>query len=381
MVSALRAGEPQRSVARRFGVGLATVQLWLARSGGRPLDTVDWGDRPSAPARTRRTAAETEDLVLDVRRALREESALGEYGAVAIRRELEARGAAGPLPSVRTIGRIVERRGLLDGRRRVRRPAPPPGWYLPDLRARRVELDSFDFIDGLWLRGGTPLDVLTGVSLHGGLGLARPASGLRSDEVVALLDEHWRGAGLPAYAQFDNDARFVGGASVRDSIGAVIRFCLAAGVTPVFAPPRETGFQAAVEAFNGRWQRKVWNRVWAASLEELQARSAAYIAASRARSASRIEGAPPRLPVIGRADPRAPARGRIVFVRRTSDAGSVTVLNRPYPVDPRWPNRLVRVELDIDARRLAVFALRRREPDRQPLLAELPYDPPARWFR
>ena len=197
MVAAVRDGEPMRSVARRHGVGLATVQLWVARAGGRPLGDVDWRDRPSAPGRTRRTGPDTERLVLELRGSLRDASALGEHGAAAIRRELEALGGPGPLPSVRTIGRILERGGALDGRRRVRRLAPPAGWYLDDLRERRAELDSFDFIDGLWFRGGVPLDVLTGISLHGALPLAVPASGLRSGEAVAALEAHWRRAGRP----------------------------------------------------------------------------------------------------------------------------------------------------------------------------------------
>ena len=298
MVAAVRDGASQRSVARRFGVSLATVQLWLGRSAGRPLDTVDWVDRPPIAAHVGRTATEIETLVVETRRRLREESVLGEYGAAAIRRELTGLDTlAGPVPSVRTIGRILERRGALDARRRVRRPAPPPGWYLPDLRARRSELDSFDFIDGLWLRGGIPIDVLTGISLHGALAAAWPASGLRSGQAADLIEAHWRTVGKPRYAQFDNDARFIGGASVRDSIGTIIRFCLAAAVTPVFAPPRETGFQAAVEAFNGRWQRKLWLRFWNPSLPELQDRSAAYIGAVRRAAAVRIEAAPGRDPI------------------------------------------------------------------------------------
>ena len=46
----------------------------------------------------------------------------------------------------------------------------------------------------------------------------------------------------------------------KDTIGRVIRLCLSLGVTAVFAPPRETGFQAAVESFNARWQANVWQR-------------------------------------------------------------------------------------------------------------------------
>jgi len=62
-----------------------------------------------------------EDLVLVLRRELKETSDLGEYGARALHRELVARGQA-LVPSVRTIGRILERRGSFDaGRGSLRR--------------------------------------------------------------------------------------------------------------------------------------------------------------------------------------------------------------------------------------------------------------------
>src|SRR5207245_10964096 len=137
------------------------------------------------------------DLIVGLRRELQETSALGEYGAEAIHRDLLIRQPEGSVPSARTIGRILERRGVLDGRRRVRRPAPPPGWYLPDLAARRVELDSFDLVEGLVL-GRTAhapaldVEVLNGVSLHGGLVASSPGGVFSSKKVADFLVEHWR---------------------------------------------------------------------------------------------------------------------------------------------------------------------------------------------
>jgi hypothetical protein len=384
MVAAVREGAPQRAVARRFGVGLGTVQRALKRAADHALEDVVWTDRPPIAVRIRRTAIELEDLILDIRRVLREESILGEYGPVAIRRELEARTELpGVLPAVRTIARILERRGALDATRRVRRAAPPAGWYLPDVRRHLVELDSFDVIEGLRLRGGIVLDILTGISLHGGLAAAWPRSGLSGRSIVASLDEHWRAFGLPGYAQFDNDPRFAGGMVHPNSIGLVIRYCLAIGVRPVFVPPRETGFQASVEAFNGRWQQKLWARFWDPTLAHLQERSDAYVAASRKRSVARIEAAPRRVPFPADAsiDLDRPPSGRLVFIRRTTDLGHASILGVRYPVDPHWAHRLVRGELDLDARRLRFFALRRREPDDQPLLHEVRFEPPARWSR
>jgi hypothetical protein len=381
-VAAVRRGASQRSVARTYGVGLATVQRWLARAADNRLDRVDWGDRPDTPHRTTRTDPAVEEIVLRLRWELREASVLGEYGAPAIRAALlEQADLPGPAPSLRTIGRILERHDVLDRRRR-RRPAPPPGWYLPDLRERRVELDSFDTIEGLRLRDGPDITVLTGVSLHGGLAAAWPEPSITVHATINALVGHWHEVGLPGYAQFDNDARFVGSSNRLDAIGSVIRACLALGVTPVFAPPRESGFQAAIESFNGRWQAKLWNRFADGSLDDLRARSATYIAASRRRTAVRIEAAPERrpFPPADQVDLERSPIGRLVFLRRTSDAGLATVLGHRLRVDQHWPHRLVRAEVDLDRARLRFYALRRRQPDDQPLIGEVPYDPPIRWY-
>lgn len=152
MVAEVRAGASMRAVAQAHDVRLFTVQWWCRRAGELPLDRVDWKDRPPIARRIHRTESGVEDLVLAHRRELKETSDLGEYGARAIHRALVVQEHS-PVPSVRTIGRILERRGALDARRRLRRPPPPPGWYLPDVAARRVELDSFDTIEGLTLEG------------------------------------------------------------------------------------------------------------------------------------------------------------------------------------------------------------------------------------
>ncbi|MGH8537185.1 MAG: hypothetical protein ACREXM_12160 [Gammaproteobacteria bacterium] len=53
---------------------------------------------------------------------------------------------------------MLARHGALDGAHRQRRPAPPKGWYLPDLARGEAELDSFDFIEDLKIAGGHTLN-------------------------------------------------------------------------------------------------------------------------------------------------------------------------------------------------------------------------------
>ena len=371
-----------RSVATAWGVPLSTVQHWLKRATGKRLDRVDWGDRPSAPRRTRRTSAAIEKLVLSIRRQLKDRSILGEYGAPAIHRELQRRGIEG-MPSVRTVGRILARHGVLDRRRRIRRPAPPRGWYLPDVAAGRRELDSFDTIEGLAIRGGPHLTILTGISLHGGLSAVWPERRVSARTALGAILEHWRDVGLPGYAQFDNDNRFVGPRQHPDAIGRVIRMCLALRVTPVFATPNETGFQAAIESFNARWQAKIWSRFEHRSLRGLKTRSRCYIQATRKRNAQRIERAPGRKPIPGnwRLDLQRPPRGKIIYLRRTDDRGRAEVLGHVFPVDTYWVRRLVRCEVSLNDKRIRFYALTRRSPKEQPLLNQSEYTLPNRRFK
>jgi hypothetical protein len=290
---------------------------------------------------------------------LKDTSDLGEFGAAAIHRTLQDFGTR-PLPSVRTIGRILERRGALDGRKRRRRPAPPPGWYLPDVAAGRAELDSFDIVEGLVIKGGTDVEVLNGISLHGGLVASWPMTGVTAQTTVQALTEHWRQVGLPAYAQFDNDTIFQGPHQYSDVVGRVMRLCLSLGVVPVFAPPRETGFQAAIESYNGRWQAQVWARFVHDSLDDLCQQSGKFVAASRLRAAARIEAAPGRrpFPKDWRLDLQARPKGRLVFLRRIDAQGGVELLGHRFEVDPLWPHRLVRAEVDLETNRIRFFALR-----------------------
>ena len=277
MVALARGGCAIREIARRFHVSRPTVDRWIERASGKRLERISFVDLSSAPHTVvNRSHSATEKLVLKVRRELKEQSALGEFGAVAILRELQSL-KMNPVPSVRTIGRILERGGALDYHRRVRRPAPPKGWYLAGVAHGEAEIDLCDFVEGLVIRDGTEVEVLNVVSLHGGLVGSFPAGPYNTERALLALLEHWRVAGLPDYAQFDNDNRLQGPHQYPDTIGRIIRLCLSLGVVPTFAPPREHGLQNAVESYNGLWQEKVWSRFQYQSLAALQKQSDKYV--------------------------------------------------------------------------------------------------------
>lgn len=383
MVRTVRRGRSMHAVARQFKVSVSTVSLWVERAHGQRLDRADFSDRaPGCALGWNRTAVPVERRIVELRRHLREQSVLGEWGARAIRYALEAEMDAG-VPSIATINRTLSRHGLQDATRRLRRPAPPRGWYLPEVAAGRAEVDCFDFIEDLKIAAGPLLSVLTAKSLHAGLTDAWVLEQISAKGALSCLVARWQRDGLPTYAQFDNDTAFQGAHQFAHAVGRVSRLCLTLGVIPVFVPPLEHGMQNPIEGFNALWQAKVWARHRVAGANELQSRSDQYIRAHRARNRGRVESAPARgtMPKDFVFDLRAHLRGQMIFIRRTDETGQVHLLGQRFAVSPNWPYRLVRCEVDFDHHCIRCYALRRRAPTEQALLNTLPYQRPDKPFQ
>lgn len=383
MVKLFREGISQREIARRFRVALHTVQRWIHRANGFSLHEVDWSDRSHTPQKhANKTAAHIERKICAVRKKLEKEGALGFSGALSIHQVLQHTNTLRSVPSVRTIGRILKRRGLLDRPRRIRNAAPPAGWYLPGLADRLVDMDCFDVIEDLGMDRFGLFQVFTARTLWAPLAEAWPCKVASTTFILEALQAHWRRNGLPRFAQFDNDVRFQGGHNHPDVIGRVMRLCLALGVTPVFVPPLEMGFQGVIENFNGLWQQKVWSRFHHENLDALTQKSQRFSLAYRQHLARTRELHPPRRSVPKHFDIDWQQRpsGVVIFLRRTNEGGAVKLLGHSWEIDPLWQHRLVRSEVDLDSNEITFYRLRRREPSNQPLIKTVAYQLPHRKF-
>lgn len=359
-----------REASRQFGLSKSALSEWVLKTRGRRLDRVEFGNAKRGRAWNRMNP-QVERRIARLRIELKN-GVLGEYGARAIQRHLQSEMQ--DAPSEAAINRALKRLGLQDATRRLRRSAPPKGWYLPAVVAAEAELDSFDFIEELKIAQGPLIDVLTAKSLHGGLSDAWPMPSMSAKAVVTCLLERWQRDGLPHYAQFDNDTVFQGAHQFADTVGRVSRVCLQLGVSPVFVPPLEHGMQNIIESFNALWQAKLWQRHRVVNLGELQQISARYILAHRARaSTADLAPARRRMPRSFRFDPRRPVGGCMIFIRRTDETGNVHMLGQRFAVSRLWIHRLVRCEVDFSAERISCYALRRQEPAQQSLLAEINY--------
>lgn len=170
--------------------------------------------------------------------------------------------------------------------------------------------------------------------------------------------------GFPRYVQFDNGSVFAG-APKPDCVGQVIRMCLQLGITPVFAPPRTHGPQNAIEGYNAKWKRGVW-RFHFDSFEEVCAQSTIYVAARNAKNAASISSAPSRrpLPLEGIPNPdETISSGKIIFLRRVDESGTVEVLQRPFLVSEDLANQTLRCEIDITHNQIKFYTLSRSSPE------------------
>lgn len=383
MIGMVRRGESQRAVARKFRVSLHTVQRWWRRAKGLELDAVDWSERShTAHSIPNKTPADMEHKICALRKELESEGALGFSGAQTIRQVLQERGDSEPIPSVRTIGRILRREGFLDRPRRIRNAAPPAGWYLPGVAERTVDVDCFDVIEDLRMDGVGLLQVLTARTLWAPLVGAWPAPVASTAFIIEALHAHWKRNGLPKFAQFDNDVRFQGGHNHPDVFGRVMRLCLALGVTPVFVPPLEMGFQGIMENFNGLWQKKVWARFHHESMNALTHRSQRFTIAYGQHLARTREVFPQRRPFPANFEMQwqQQPNGRLIYLRRTTDKGVISLLGHSWEIDPLWQHRLVRSEVDLQAGQISFYRLRRRQPSDQPLIKTISYQLPQRKF-
>ena len=382
MIQAIRSGESIRNVAKQFDVSKATVERWIARTKGKRLDRIDWSDQPDGPPRPgNRSSEELEQCVLKIRKHLKEESVLGEHGAEAVLRQMNLYGCT-CLPSKATINRILKRHGAFDGRVRKRYSPPPKGWYLKPLAKRIAELDQFDYIEDMCIQGGTTFNVLNAISLHGGLVGSWPMSRMTAENTVRKMIEFWTEFGLPDYAQFDNSTVFQGG-RWPDTLGKVIRCCLSLGVTPVFVPPRETGFQASVESYNGRWERGVWYRNHFENLRGVQKQSAMYVEAVLEKNWGRYEIGPRRwlIPKGWKLDYSARPKGKVIFIRRSTDQEHVEAMGHWWIVKGAGAHKLVRADVDLTKNEISFYRLRRSNPNVHELLAVAEYHFPKKKFK
>src|SRR5512142_3440398 len=255
-------GRPVKSICSALGRSEFWFHKWWRRyteSGAEGLYDLTRANHHVA----QRIAPELERTILSIRRRLQAHATPGTryslIGADAILAELKALSVR-PLPSRRTIERVLQRHGLTAPRVRLAPLLPRQQYPGPQARASN-QLHEVDLVGPIYLKGsGHRYYIWVGKDAFDGAVCLRLATSRRMDEVLWFLGECWKDLGRPAQVQFDNARELAGWGPAARTLSRVIRLCLRYGVSPVFIPVGEPQFNGGVENFNGWFQEPLFQR-------------------------------------------------------------------------------------------------------------------------
>src|SRR3954462_3110245 len=288
-----------------------------------------------------RISPELERTILSIRRRLQAHATPGTryslIGADAILAELKALSVR-PLPSRRTIERVLQRNGLTAPRVRVAPLLPRQQYPGPQARASN-QLHEVDLVGPIYLKGsGHRYYIWVGKDAFDGAVCLRLASSRRMDEVLAFLGECWKDLGRPQQVQLDNARELSGWGPAARTLSRVIRLCLRYGLSPVFIPVGEPQFNGSVENFNGWFQEPMLQRKFHRPVDLRRGLARLQEAVSTQHAHPRSGGKTPaqhrrglRLQKLPKSfvvpTGRLPlAAGRVTLLRRVGRCGAVTVL-------------------------------------------------------
>ena len=353
------AGRPVLDICRALG----RTEAWFHKWWRRYLEFGAQGlyDLTRARHVAQRIPPELERTILCVRRRLQAHAAPATryslIGATAILAELKALGIR-PLPSPRTIERVLQRNGLTAPRVRLAPLLPRQEYPGPQARASN-ELHEVDLVGPVYLKGsGHRYYIWVCKDAFDGAVCLRLACSRKMDEVLGFLGECWKDLGRPEQVQLDNARELAGWGPAARTLSRVIRLCLRFSVSPVFIPAREPQYNGSVENFNGRFQEPLFQRHfrWPGDLRRELARLQEAVNTQHVHP--RLQGQTPaqhrrglrlqKLPAsfVVPTERQPLAAGRVTFVRRVSLAGMVTVLSQSFRVGKRHRGLYLRLVVD-----------------------------------
>lgn len=273
-------------------------------------------------------------------------------GATAIQQAYARRYPRSPLPSLRTLGRMLRALGCSAPRRRGRGTGAAaylgyPTQTLAALAPRVVELD---FIGPKYLTGSAQPLLFVGFSCQRAPRL-RYFYRVERATTAALLevcDDFLTRLEQPAVLKVDNAPATIGSGSAPRTISRFVQWLWAREITPVFAVPRRPFSQASIEGNNSVFARKFWRARTFTSVADVDRQLAWFNRASAAYTGY----TPPA--ATASAAPFAP---QIHFLRQVQERDGQTgieILHTWVPLPACYVPRFVLASWDVPRARLTV---------------------------
>jgi transposase InsO family protein len=357
-------GEKPESICASLGKSRAWLYKWVERH----LEEGDsWSDdRSRRPLNVvNRTPREIEEIVKLMRLNLYNRDLF--CGAQAILWELEDLGVT-PLPSPRTINRILSRNALTHRRTGKYEAKGTPYPRLPSLLPNQTH--QADLVGPCYLKGPVRfygLNVVDTATVRCGLYSSLAKAG---QDILDGLWGIWKRLGIPDNIQIDNAMSFFGSPAYPRGMGPLIRLCLHNGVDPWFIPMAEPWRNGMIEQFNDLYQQKFLAKVIMATEDDLRTASLAF--EQRHNSSYRYSKLGGKTPLKALAASKAklrfpsqeeaprhrlkkPETGRYHVVRLIRSDLKLNIFGEIFPVPPELKREYVVATIDVKEQKLKLF--------------------------
>jgi transposase InsO family protein len=285
-------------------------------------------------------------------------------GAQAISWELEALPVA-PLPSLRTISRIVSREGLTQRRTG---PYESKGKLYPKLQGEQPnDVHQSDYVGPCYLSRSLRFYSMNSVDLVTGRCAITPVFNKTAQSVIDGIWSNWWRLGIPKHKQVDNEMVFHGSHRHQRTLGCLIRLCLAHEVELWFIPPFEPWRNGVVEKFNDHYRGGFLRRVTLTSAADLYRESLLFEEKHNSRYRyTKLQGRTPQQalgqarlrlpesPLAPRHPLPKPERGRYHLVRFIRSSAVLDVFGEKFKLPPEVVYEYVTATVDVARQKLSV---------------------------
>jgi transposase InsO family protein len=362
------AGRSVEEICRILGRSPAWFHVWWRRY--RALGPNGLFDLTRTTTQPRRITPEVERSILNIRRRLTSQVHPGTryslIGASSIVAELQVLHIR-PLPSVRTIERVLARHGITSPKVRLAPYLSRATYPKPEANTSN-QLHEVDGVGPIYLKGNRQrYYIFVCKDVYDGAVCLRIYRSRKMEVILDFLGECWKSLGLPEQVQFDNAREVAGWGPAARYLSRVLRLCLRFGVEALLIPPGRPQRNGSVENFNGWFQPRLFQRHYSqlgALKRELQRLEETVntqhvqprlngLTSVQYRRRSKLRKLPLRYPIPH--EPLALAAGRITFFRQVTKHGNVHLLSQTFFVGKRLKHEYVKVLLDTKRAHLTVY--------------------------
>lgn len=358
------AGEKPEAICVSMCRSRSWLYKWISRYTN---DDDSWcNNLPTQPRQVaNRTSLEIEEIVKMIRLNLYNQDLF--CGAQAIRWELEDLGIS-PLPSLRTINRILKRNDLTHRRTGKYKPKGTPYPKLPSLLPNQTH--QMDMVGPCYLAGPIRfygLNMIDTATARCGLHASLSKSG---QEVLDGTWAIWSRLGIPDNLQVDNAMSFLGSPRYPRALSQFVRLCLQHDVEPWFVPMAEPWRNGNIEQFNDHYQQKFLRKVIMTSTDELTAGTMTF--EQRHNSSYRYSKLGGNTPIKALSASKAtlrfpnpdnkpkqrlekPETGRCHLVRLIRSDLKLNILGELFPISPELMLEYVVATIDVKEQKIKLY--------------------------